>query len=262
MNAGELYEAALNKSPSEVEEIARFYDYLEIQPVEYNMHLVEKGLVENEERLRQANQLIVEIGEKLGKPVVATSNAHYLDEQDAIFREIIAANQTGAKPQGPLPKAHFRTTDEMLREFQYLGEKKCKEVVVDHPRAIAEQIEVVKPFPDETYTPHLEGAEEELKRICYQTAHEWYGEELPEIVKNRLERELNSIIKHGFSVLYMISQKIVSKSLEDGYFGRFPGIGRFFGRCLFELYFRSESVASPLSLQKVQVQRVYYRRFL
>ncbi|MBH8600867.1 PolC-type DNA polymerase III [Thermoactinomyces sp. CICC 23799] len=214
---GELFEAALNKSPSEVEEIARFYDYLEIQPVEYNMHLVEKGLVENEERLRQANQLIVEIGEKLGKPVVATSNAHYLDEQDAIFREIIAANQTGAKPQGPLPKAHFRTTDEMLREFQYLGEKKCKEVVVDHPRAIAEQIEVVKPFPDETYTPHLEGAEEELKRICYQTAHEWYGEELPEIVKNRLERELNSIIKHGFSVLYMISQKIVSKSLEDGY---------------------------------------------
>ena len=214
---GELFEAALNKAPSEVEEIARFYDYLEIQPVEYNMHLVEKGLVENLDRLRQANQLIVEIGEKLGKPVVATSNAHYLDEQDAIFREIVAANQTGAKPQGPLPKAHFRTTDEMLQEFHYLGQEKAKEVVVDHPRAIADQIEVVKPFPDETYTPHLEGAEEELKEICYRTAHEWYGEELPEIVKDRLERELNSIIKHGFSVLYMISQKIVSKSLEDGY---------------------------------------------
>lgn len=214
---GELFEAALNKSEAEVEEIARFYDYLEIQPVDINMHLVDKGLVESPERLRQANRLIVELGEKLGKPVVATADVHYLDEQDAIFREIVAANQTGAKPQGPLPKAYFRTTDEMLQEFRYLGEEKAKEVVITNPRAIADQIEKVKPFPDETYTPHLDGADEELKEICYKTAHEWYGEKLPDIVADRLERELNSIIKHGFSVLYMISQKIVNKSLEDGY---------------------------------------------
>jgi DNA polymerase III subunit alpha, Gram-positive type len=214
---GELYEAALNKAPAEVEEIARFYDYLEIQPIEINRHLVEKGLVKSEDHLRQANQLLVEIGEKLGKPVVATGNVHYLDEHEAIFREIIASNQTGAKPQGPLPKAYFRTTAEMLEEFRYLGEEKAKDVVITQPRRIADLVEEVQPFPNETFTPHLEGAEEELKTICYRTAHEWYGNPLPEIVSSRLERELGSIIKHGFSVLYMISQKIVNKSLEDGY---------------------------------------------
>ncbi|MFC7439732.1 PolC-type DNA polymerase III [Laceyella putida] len=215
---GELYEAALNKAPSEVEEIAQFYDYLEIQPVEYNLHLVEKGLVESPERLREANRLLVEIGEKLGKPVVATSNSHYLDEHEAIFREIIAMNQTGAKPQLPLPKAYLRTTDEMLEEFSYLGEEKAKEVVVTNTQRIADSIDDgIKPFPDETFTPELEGAEEELTEICYRTAKEWYGDPLPEIVKSRLERELGSIIKHGFSVLYMISQKIVYKSLQDGY---------------------------------------------
>ncbi|TCS95442.1 PolC-type DNA polymerase III [Hazenella coriacea] len=216
---GELFETALNKSPTEVEEVARFYDYLEIQPVDYNIHLVEKGFVENDERLRQANRLLVEIGEKLGKPVVATANVHYLDEQDAISREIIAANQTGAKPKGPLPKAHFRTTNEMLKEFRYLGEQKCKEVVITNPRMIAEEWieDGIQPFPEETFTPNLEGAEEELKQICYDTAHDWYGETLPEVVQARLDRELGSIIKHGYSTLYMISQKIVNKSLEDGY---------------------------------------------
>jgi DNA polymerase-3 subunit alpha (Gram-positive type) len=215
---GELFEAALNKSPEEVEEIAKFYDYLEIQPIEYNMHLVEKGLVESAERLKEANRLIVQIGEKLGKPVVATSNAHYLDEHEWIYREIVVNNQSGAKPQGELPKAHFRTTDEMLQEFSYLGEEKAREVVILNPREIADLIHAdVQPFPDGTFTPHLEGADQELTEICYRTAHEWYGDPLPEIVKNRLERELSSIIKHGFAVLYMISQKIVYKSLQDGY---------------------------------------------
>lgn len=215
---GELFEAALNKSPAEVEEIAQFYDYLEIQPVEINMHLVEKGLVESPERLRQANQVIVEIGEKLGKPVVATSNAHYLDEHERIYRDIIVYNQNGPKPSGSLPLAYLRTTDEMLEEFSYLGEEKAKEVVIQNPRMIADWVEDgVKPFPDETYTPHLEGADQELTDICYKTAHDWYGDPLPDIVKTRLERELNSIIKHGFGVLYMISQKIVYKSLQDGY---------------------------------------------
>lgn len=214
---GELFEAALNRSPEEVEEIATFYDYLEIQPREVNQHLIEKGMVENEQRLIQANQLLVRMGEKLSKPVVATSNAHYLDEHEAIFREIVVQNRTGAKPKGPLPKAYLRTTEEMLEEFSYLGEEKARQVVIENPRTIAEQIEDVQPFPEGTYTPELEGAEEELKEICYRTVHEWYGDPLPEIVETRLERELGAIIKHGFSVLYMISQKIVAKSLEDGY---------------------------------------------
>lgn len=215
---GELYEAALNKSPTEVEEIAQFYDYLEIQPVEINMHLVEKGLVESPERLREANRLLVEIGEKLGKPVVATSNAHYLDEYESIYRDIVVYNQNGPKPSGSLPKAHFRTTDEMLEEFSYLGEEKAKEVVIRNTKMIADSIdENVQPFPEGTFTPHLEGADQELTDICYKTAHDWYGDPLPDIVQSRLERELNSIIKHGFGVLYMISQKIVYKSLQDGY---------------------------------------------
>ncbi|SHE48870.1 DNA polymerase-3 subunit alpha [Seinonella peptonophila] len=214
---GELYEAALNKSPAEVEEIASFYDYLEIQPIEVNRHLVEKGLVDSEERLRQANRLIVELGEKLNKPVVATSNAHYLDEYEKIYREVVVANRPGAKPKGELPKAYLRTTEEMLEEFQYLGEEKAMEVVVKNTQEIAAQIEQVKPFPDGTFTPELEGAEDELKEICYRTVHEWYGDPIPKIVEERLDRELGSIIKHGFSVLYMISQKIVAKSLDDGY---------------------------------------------
>ncbi|MCW0008419.1 PHP domain-containing protein, partial [Burkholderia pseudomallei] len=131
---GELYEAALQKSPQEVEEIAQFYDYLEIQPVEVNRHLIEKGIVASEERVREANRLLVEIGEKLGKPVVATSNAHYLDEWDAIYREILVANDNRVRQTDPLPKAYFRTTDEMLEEFSYLGEEKAFEVVVANPR--------------------------------------------------------------------------------------------------------------------------------
>lgn len=215
---GELYESALNKSPSEVEEVARFYDYIEIQPVEINLHLVDKGLVENEERLRQANQLLVEIGEKLGKPVVATGNVHYLDEHEAIYREIIVSNQIGSRPPNVFPKAHFRTTEEMLAEFSYLGSEKAKEVVITNPNIVANWIEDgIQPYPEKTFAPSLEGADEELQEICYQTAHEWYGNPLPEIVKTRLERELSSIIKHKYSTLYMISQKIVNKSLEDGY---------------------------------------------
>ncbi|WP_108024349.1 PolC-type DNA polymerase III [Melghirimyces profundicolus] len=215
---GELFEAALQKSPQEVEELARFYDYLEIQPVEVNRHLVEKELVDSEERLREANRLLVQIGEKLNKPVVATSNAHYLNRWDATFREILAFNQTGGfRNQGPLAPAYFRTTDEMLEEFSYLGEEKAREVVVTNPRAIADRIGKLKPFPDNLHTPIIEGADEELRRICYETAEGLYGSPLPEIVESRLEKELGSIIKHGFGVIYLISHKLVTKSLEDGY---------------------------------------------
>ncbi|GGE25187.1 DNA polymerase III PolC-type [Marinithermofilum abyssi] len=214
---GEVYEAAITKSREEVEGLAEYYDYLEIQPVDVNRHLVEKGIVESEERLREANRMIVEIGESLNKPVVATSNAHYLDEWDAIYREILGFNQTGARVRGPLPPAHFRTTDEMLEEFSYLGEEKAREVVVKNPRAIAERIEELKPFPDDLHTPIIEGADEELRRICYETAENIYGSPLPEIVEKRLEKELGSILEHGFGVIYLISHKLVTKSLSDGY---------------------------------------------
>ncbi|OYD09479.1 PolC-type DNA polymerase III [Paludifilum halophilum] len=215
---GELFEAALQKSPEEVEEIARFYDYLEIQPIEVNQHLVDKEIVDSPERLREANRLLVKLGERLDKPVVATSNAHYLNEWEGTFREILAMNQTGGfRKKGPLPRTHFRTTDEMLEEFSYLGEEKAREVVIKAPGEIADRIEEMKPFPDDLHTPIIEGADEELRRICYETAEGLYGSPLPDIVRERLENELGSIIKHGFAVIYLISHKLVTKSLEDGY---------------------------------------------
>jgi DNA polymerase-3 subunit alpha (Gram-positive type) len=215
---GELYETILNKTPEEAEEIAKFYDYLEIQPLEMNQHLIDRGLVQSVERLKLANKLVVEIGEKLGKPVVATGNTHYLDEKDAIYREVVASNQMGGVRQsGPLPRAHLRTTDEMLAEFAYLGEGKSYEVVVTNTRLIADQIEELNPFPEGTFTPEIEGVEEELRTICYKTAHEWYGNPLPQIVSERLDTELNGIINNGYAVIYMISSKLVTKSIDDGY---------------------------------------------
>ncbi|MFD1394832.1 PolC-type DNA polymerase III [Kroppenstedtia eburnea] len=215
---GELFEAALQKSPEEVEEMARFYDYLEIQPVDVNRHLLEKEIVASEEHLRQANQLLLKIGDKLNKPVVATSNTHYLNKWEAIYRDILAFNQTGGfRNKGPLSPAHFRTTDEMLAEFSYLGEERAREVVVVNPRKIADEIEELKPFPEGLHTPIIEGSDDELRRICYETAENLYGNPLPEIVEQRLEKELGSIIKHGFGVIYLISHKLVTKSLSDGY---------------------------------------------
>lgn len=215
---GELFDTALNKSYDEVEKVAQFYDYIEIQPIDVNQHLVEKGIVESIDRLREANQLLVKLGEKLRKPVVATSNVHYINPEDCIYREILAMNQTGGfRSTIALPPAYYRTTNEMLREFSYLGDEKAKEVVIKTPLTIANQIKEVKPFPDGTFTPIMEGADEEIYNLSYRTAHEWYGDVLPEIVQKRLDKELNSIIQHGFSNLYLISQKIVAKSLADGY---------------------------------------------
>lgn len=215
---GELFETVLNKTPEEAEEVAKFYDYLEIQPLEINQHLIDRGLVQDRERLKLANKLIVQIGERLGKPVVATGNAHYLDEKDAIYRDIVASNQMGGnRLTGTLPRAHLRTTDEMLEEFAYLGEEKAKEVVITNTQQIADQMEDINPFPEGTFTPEIEGVEEELRTICYETAHEWYGNPLPPIVAERLETELNGIINNGYAVIYMISSKLVTKSLDDGY---------------------------------------------
>jgi DNA polymerase III subunit alpha, Gram-positive type len=217
---GEVFEGMMQKSPDEVEEIAKFYDYLEIQPLSNYYHLIEKELVRDEFALREIISNIVKLAEKLEKPVVATGNVHYLDERDSIYREVLIASQGGANPLNRLsrlPQVHFRTTNEMLDCFSFLGEDKAKEVVVSNTQHIASLIDEIKPVPDDLFTPKIEGAEEEIRQMSYGRAKQIYGEELPEIVEQRLEKELNSIIGHGFAVIYLISHKLVKKSLNDGY---------------------------------------------
>ena len=193
--AGELYRAILNKkSDEEIKRIASFYDYLEIQPLDNNQFLIDNGTVESVDELKKINMNIVELGTLLNKPVVATCDVHFLDPQDEVFRRIIMAGQgfSDADNQAPL---YLRTTEEMLEEFSYLGEKKAREVVIDNPNKINQFIENIKPIPDETFPPKIEGAEEELTRITMEKAKSIYGDPLPPAVQNRLDRELNAIIK-------------------------------------------------------------------
>lgn len=216
---GELFETVLNKSFEEAEAVARFYDVLEIQPIEINRHLIEKQLVANEDILMEANRKIVELGEKLNLPVIATGNVHYVDPNEKIYRDILIQGITGFSPlkDQRKPDAHFRTTNEMLEEFSYLGEQKAREVVITNPNEIADRFEELEIVPKDLYTPKIEGAEEEIRSMSYSRAREWYGDPLPDIVEKRLEKELNSIITHGFSVIYLISHKLVKKSIDDGY---------------------------------------------
>lgn len=216
---GELFEAVMQKSLEEAEEKAKFYDYLEIQPTYYNRHLITKELVKDEAALMEINQKILQLGRKMGKPVVATGNVHYLHPQEKIYREILVRSLGGASmlDANHLPDAHFPTTDEFLKEFHYLGEEGAREAVITGPGLVNEWISEVKPVPDKLYTPVIEGASEEMEQMCYKRAAEIYGDPLPEIVKKRLEKELRSIIDNGFAVIYLISQKLVAKSLSDGY---------------------------------------------
>jgi DNA polymerase-3 subunit alpha (Gram-positive type) len=216
---GELFEAVLNKSQEEAEEVAGFYDLLEIQPLDFYMHLLDKGFVGSRSELEEALRRISRIGEKLSKPVVATGNVHYLVPREKIYRDITIHGITGFSPlkDQRKPDAHFRTTAEMLEEFKFLGSEKAYEVVVKNTSELADRFEEIKLFPDELFTPIIEGADEEIRTTCYNTAKSLYGEELPQLVIDRLEKELVPIIKFGFSANYLISEKLVKKSNQDGY---------------------------------------------
>jgi DNA polymerase-3 subunit alpha (Gram-positive type) len=215
----EFFETVLNKSQDEAEDVAQFYDVLEIQPLDFYMHLVDKGLVSSRAELEEALRRVCRIGEKLGKPVVATGNVHYLTEREKLFRDITIHGITGFSPlkDQRKPDAHFRTTGEMLEAFTFLGPVKAKEVVVRNPSDLADRFEEIVLFPDQLYTPILEGADEEIRNTCYETAKTMYGEPLPDVVIQRLEKELVPIIKHGFSANYLISERLVKKSNQDGY---------------------------------------------
>jgi len=215
--AGELYKAILkNKDSNEIRDIVNFYDYLEIQPLANNMHLIRNGMVKGEDELKDINRLIIELGEKFDKIVVATGDVHFLDPEDEIYRRVLMAGQ-GYQDADLQPPLYFKTTDEMLKEFEYLGKEKAEEVVIKNTNLIANMIEEIIPIPDGTYPPVIEGADKELKEITHNRAKEIYGDPLPKIVGERLEKELNSIIKNGYAVMYIIAQKLVWKSMEDGY---------------------------------------------
>ncbi|MFC5648985.1 PolC-type DNA polymerase III [Paenibacillus solisilvae] len=216
---GEFFEAVMNKSMEEAEEVARYYDVLEIQPVTFYMHLVEKGFVASRAEIEQAIRRVCEIGDKLGKPIIATGNVHYLNERDKIFRDITIHGITGFSPLKDItkPDAHFRTTNEMLAEFAFLGEARAYEVVVKNTVQLAERFEPFDMFPPKLFVPILEGADDEMRNTCYETAKKLYGEPIPDVVVQRLEKELVPIIKAGFSANYLISERLVKKSNRDGY---------------------------------------------
>jgi len=216
--AGELIRKYLeDKNNTELlKEIADFYDFIEIQPTGNNEFLVRNGVVGSREDLIKLNQDLYNLGQKLNKPVVATGDVHFANPEDEVFRKILMAGKgfSDADQQGPF---YLKTTEEMLAEFAYLGEKAAKEVVIENPKYLVSQVQDLKPIPDEFYPPEIPGAEDEIIRLTYATAHQMYGPQLPEIVEARIKKELDSIINNGFAVLYLIAHKLVKKSNDDGY---------------------------------------------
>ena len=220
--AGEIYRAVLkNESQDKITRLVDFYDYLEIQPIGNNEFMLrsdrgDESSINSEEDLREINRKIVKLGEEFNKPVVATCDVHFLDPEDEIYRRIILAGK-GFKDADNQPPLYFRTTEEMLEEFSYLGREKAEEVVITNPNKIADMIEKISPVRPDKCPPVLENSDEDLRNICYEKAHSMYGPNLPKPVKDRLEHELKSIISNGFAVMYIIAQKLVWKSNEDGY---------------------------------------------
>lgn len=213
---GELFKAVMDKGRDEGLKKATFYDYIEVMPMGFYQPLIRKEQVKDEEAVKEVIKQLISIGEELGKPVVATGNVHYLEPHEKVFREVLVATKYKGRPID-LPDTPFLTTNEMLEDFNYLGEEVAHRIVVENTQAIADLCEEVIPVKDKLYTPKMDGADDEIKALSYNRAHELYGEELPEIVSARLEKELNSIISNGFSVIYLIAQKLVHKSLSDGY---------------------------------------------
>ena len=218
--AGELYRALLDgKSEETIAKIVDYYDYLEIQPIGNNAFMIaseKQRTIKSEEDLKNMNRRIVQLGEKFQKPVVATCDVHFMDPDSEVYRRIIMTGK-GFSDADSQPPLYLRTTEEMLEEFAYLGSKKAEEVVITNTNKIADSIERISPVRPDKCPPVIEDSDQTLRNICYDKAHSMYGEELPEIVVERLERELNSIISNGFAVMYIIAQKLVWKSNEDGY---------------------------------------------
>ena len=214
---GELYGAVMHgASDAELKRIASFYDYLEIQPIGNNRFLVDNGVVSDETVLQDYNRRILDIGRQLNKPVIAASDVHFLDAEDEQYRKILQAAKKFSDADRGCP-IFFRTTDEMLREFDYLGSETAKEVVIDNPRAIADQVEDIELLPKGLYPPKIENSAGELKELVYGKMHAIYGEEPPEIVRERVDTELKTILDHNYDVIYMSAQKLVRNSLEHGY---------------------------------------------
>ncbi|MDD4563964.1 MAG: PolC-type DNA polymerase III [Eubacteriales bacterium] len=215
--AGEVYQSILHRMPEgEVKRIAEYYDYLEIQPLTNNQFLIDNGTVPDVERLKEINREIITLGKKLNKPVAATCDAHYADPEEALYRKILMAGQGYKDIEGD-NGLHLRTTEEMLIEFNYLGDELAREVVIDATNHIADMIEKLAPVPIGKFPPKIEGADERLRTSCMETAIRIYGYPLPEIVQKRLNRELDSIINNGYAVMYVSAAMLVQKSLSDGY---------------------------------------------
>ena len=215
--AGELFQAVLDrKSDDELKRIASFYDFLEIQPLANNMFMLAKGMAKDVEELKEYNRTIVRLGEELGKPVVATGDVHFLNPEDEIFRHILLATKGFDDADKPNP-LYFRTTDDMLEEFSYLGQEKAYEVVVINPNLIADMMETIRPVPHNLFAPKIENSVEDLKNLVYGKLHRLYGDNPPEVFVKRVETELHDIISCHYDVIYMSAQKLVQNSLEHGY---------------------------------------------
>lgn len=214
---GELFQGILRgKNLQELKEIAEFYDYLEIQPLEHYKPLLKNESISTLDAVKEYHNTILQIGSELDKPVVATGDVHFLNPEDEVYRDVFL-QAVNDQQKGDQPPLYFMTTDEMLAAFSYLGEETANRIVIDNPNLINERIEDISPIPDRLYTPNIPGADDDIRNMCYERARELYGDPIPEIVGKRLEKELNSIITHGFSVIYLISSKLVKKSLSDGY---------------------------------------------
>ncbi|MBS3680014.1 PolC-type DNA polymerase III [Ornithinibacillus massiliensis] len=215
---GEVFETMMQTSAEEAEKVAEFYDYIEVQPPSNYTHLLEKELVQNEAQILDIIKKLVALGERMNKKVIASGNVHYVDDHEKMYRQILIASQAGNPLNRiTLPDTPFRTTNEMMECFSFLGKEKAEEIVVQNTQALADEIEEISPVKDDLYTPKIEGADEEIRNLCYSRAKFIYGDDIPKIVTDRLEKELDSIISNGFAVIYLISHKLVKKSLDDGY---------------------------------------------